>query len=82
MDFLLDLIGGGLWKLIAGVVGGGLALLGLYLRGRSDAKKDGTIAAQKEIINAHETRDKVDDAVAAADDTERQRLRDKWRRRS
>lgn len=79
LGFLFEILGP-FWKPIAAAVGLALAGLAAYLKGRSEQAAKGKIAAQKETIDAHETRDKIEAAVDAADATERQRLRDKWTR--
>lgn len=69
-----------LWQPIAAVLGGLLAGVFLYFKGRSDQNKKAEIKTLKEINNAHKTRDAVDDAVAGASTAERDRLLNKWSR--
>ena len=77
LDFLLNVLKP-FWGPIVGGIGLVLALVGAYFKGRSEQATKGKLAAQKETIDAHETRAKVDQSVAAATPAERERLRSKW----
>jgi uncharacterized protein (UPF0333 family) len=81
LDFLLNLLSP-IWQPILATLGVVVAGVVAYFGGKAAQKKDDVIATQKETIHAHETRAKVDAAVAAASPDERERLRNKWRRRS
>lgn len=83
MGFLIDMIGGFLSPFIApilGVIGAALAGLLAYWKGQSDQKRKGQIAVQKETIDAHKTRDAVEDHYNSLSDDGRKRLHDKWSR--
>ena len=77
LDFLLELTKP-FWGFVVGAVGLVFAVGAAYLKGRSEQATKGRIAAQKETIDAHETRAKTDQSVAAATPAERERLRSKW----
>ena len=67
------------WPYIAGAVAFIAGALGIYAKGRSDAKAKRKASDLKETIKAHEARNEVDTDAAAAPDP-RQRLRDDWKR--
>lgn len=66
------LIVGGLWKPILK----GLAMVGLYFKGRADAKAKADIKAMKEDMKAHERINEADLGVGASDAERIERLRE------
>lgn len=78
---------GAFWSVVSGVglrawgyVGALLAILAamwkIYAAGRAAADA----AAKTKVLDDVDTRNKVEDRVAGADDAERQRMRDRWTR--
>lgn len=78
-QFVLDIIGAHIGSILTGLAG--IAALGFaFFKGKSDAKKDGAIATQKEIIDALEDRSTVEDRFRNASDTERDSVQSPWQR--
>lgn len=73
MAILGRLIVGGLWRPILK----GLALVGLYAKGRVDQNARAKAKAQEETIEAHEVRNEVENRIARERDA-RERLRRDW----
>lgn len=63
---------GGAWKWLAA----GAGLIGLYLKGRSDAKAKAENKAMKEDLKAHERINQADLGIGASDAERVERLRD------
>lgn len=87
MQWLLDLVTGGLTSLIAnwgGQILAGLGALGMtivaYFSGKKAERQKGQIHTQKEIIDAYETRNTVEDVVRSGGTTERDRMRQRYTR--
>ena len=66
MDWILDLLTNGisqhLGTILAGI-GGVLAVVVAFFSGKKQARQEGTINTQKEIIDAHEDRRTAEDIV-------------------
>jgi hypothetical protein len=63
-----------LWKPIAALLGA----IGLYAKGRVDAKAKAALRAADEANEAHEVRNEVENRIARDRDA-RERLRERWR---
>lgn len=63
---------GGAWKWLAA----GAGLVGLYLKGRSDAKAKAETKAMKEDLKAHERINEADLGIGATDSERVDRLRE------
>ena len=63
---------GGAWKWLAA----GAGLIGLYLKGRSDAKAKAETKAMKEDLKAHERINEADLGIGATDSERVDRLRE------
>ncbi len=72
MGFIWKIILGGLWKPILAVLGA----LGLYVKGRSDAKAKAQSKAMKEDLKAHERINEADLGIGASDAERVERLRE------
>lgn len=70
--FIWKLILGGLWKPILAVLGA----LGLYVKGRSDAKAKADLRDLKADAKAHERINDADLGIGATDSERVERLRD------
>lgn len=70
--FIWKLILGGLWKPLLAVLGA----LGLYFKGRSDAKAKAENKAMKEDLKAHERINEADLGIGASDAERVERLRE------
>lgn len=70
--FIWKLILGGLWKSLLAVLGA----VGIYAKGRSDAKAKAETKAMKEDLKAHERINEADLGIGASDAERVERLRD------
>lgn len=72
IGFIWRLIVGGLWKPVLAVLG----LVGIYAKGRRDAKAKAENKAMKEDLEAHERINEADLGIGASDAERVERLRD------
>lgn len=87
MEWILNLLSGGLTELVTkfgGYILGGIGLvIGAFILKRQGAKEQAqkdTIATQQETINAHKDRDNVEDSYRRASPDERDRMQQPWLR--
>ena len=79
IDFIWDLIPGllpNVWGYIAAAGAALLGALGLYLKGRSDAKAKAETKAVKEDLKAHERINEANLGIGASDAERVERLRE------
>mgnify|MGYP006382999517 FL=1 len=75
IDILLGQFGGWIVAGLSFVAGA----VGLYLKGRRDARRGAALDAAKDTIKSHEVRNDVEADIDRGPDP-KQRLRDGWRR--